>query len=290
MRTALGRNTLEGKKAHGTPSQIVDVSLGSNYLSFLFNQVVEQNIQYSTIRHRCICLRFQMRKFWKAMKDKAQETSDLSFLTDRKRQTQGMLWTQAFWTSLFFFLTETSSWLLFVHGTRLHKGLSVHIAIIHWASGLFLLAKTSRPGIGWESCNPPATDLRVHPLAVGFNWKASASVARRRVFHSRDQRKETSSTHVYRRCLFSPFLNKDKDVTFGFSLLESHSRFKFKVSALLRIVGIRGKHYCLCGYQSCKWLGQKSLPFLSWLKISYVLGILLSFWHHMGQYTDKQRG
>lgn len=266
MRTALGRYTLKGKKAHGTPSQIVDVSLGNNYLIFLFNQVVEQNIQYSTIRHSCIYLRFQMRKFWEAMKDKAQVTSDLLFLTDGKRQTQGMLWTQAFWTSFSFELKRHHGYS--VHGTRLHKGLPVHIAIKHWASGFFLLAETSRPGIGWESCNPPATDLGVHPLAVGFNWKASASVARRRVFHFRDQRKETSSTHVYRRCSFSPFLNKDKDVTFGFSLLESHSRFKFKVSALLRIVGIRGKHCCLCGYQSCKWLGQKSLPFLSWLMIS----------------------
>lgn len=91
MRTALGRCTLEGKKAQGTPSQIFDVSLGNNYLNFLFNQVVEQNIQYSTIRHRCIYLRFQMRKFWEAMKDKVQVTSDLLFLTEGKRQTKGML-------------------------------------------------------------------------------------------------------------------------------------------------------------------------------------------------------
>lgn len=211
MRTALGRCTLEGKKAQGTPSQIFDVSLGNNYLNFLFNQVVEQNIQYSTIRHRCIYLRFQMRKFWEAMKDKVQVTSDLLFLTEGKRQTKGMLWTQAFWTSLSFELKRHHGYSLYMALDLLHKGLSVHIAIVHWASGLFLLAETSRPGIGWESCNPPASDLGVHQPAVGFNWKASASVARRRVCYSRDQRKETSSTRVYRRCSFSPFLDKDKD-------------------------------------------------------------------------------
>lgn len=163
--------------------------------------------------------------------------------------------------NLSFFWTEISSWIFFVHGTRLHKDVSVHIAIVHWASGLFLLAETSHPGTGWESCSPHVNDLWVHLPAVGFNWKASASAARRRVCYSKAQRKETSSTQVY-RCLFSTFLDKDKDVTFGFSLLESHSSFKFKISALLRIVDIRGKHYCLCGYQSCKWLGQRSLTFL----------------------------
>lgn len=112
--------------------------------------------------------------------------------------------------NLSFFWTEMSSWILFVHGTRLHKDVSMHTAIVHWASGLFPLAETSRPGTRWESCNPHVSDLGVHLPAVGFNWKASASGARRRVCYSRDQRKETSSTRVYRRCLFSPFLDKDR--------------------------------------------------------------------------------
>ena len=141
-----------------------------------------------------------------------QSTGDLwPFVPYRREKTDQRNAVNSSVLNLSFFWTETSSWLLFVHGTRLHKGLSVHIAIVHWASGLFLLAETSCPRIGWESCNPPATDLGVHQPAVGFNWKASASVARRRVCYSRDQRKETSSTRVYRLCSFSPFLDKDKD-------------------------------------------------------------------------------